>query len=62
MTDADLEALQRQNVYLKQRCAQLEGDVMDLGAQVTRLAEQLERVTAKKEAYRAGPKPLSSGQ
>jgi outer membrane murein-binding lipoprotein Lpp len=63
MDPLEIQGLERQNAYLKQRCAQLEGDVSDLGAQVTRLTEQLERLTAGRAARSAAaPNPLSGGQ
>ena len=34
MTDEEAQRLRRENGYLKSRCAQLEGDVTDLGAQL----------------------------
>lgn len=61
MSDQDLPAHERQNAYLKQRVAQLEGDVSDLGAQVMRLTQQLERIGARRDAG-ARPDPLSGGQ
>ena len=60
MTDADAETLRRENAYLKQRCAQLQGDVVDLSSQVTRLEQQLEAAHVRR-ANRA-PNPLSGGQ
>jgi prefoldin subunit 5 len=47
MTAEQSQAVERQNDYLKKRCAQLEGDVADLGAQVARLAQQLERLVGR---------------
>jgi hypothetical protein len=60
MTDEDAEGLRRENAYLKQRCAQLQGDVVDLSSQVTRLEQQLEAVHARRANRR--PDPLSGGQ
>lgn len=62
MTELSIEALQRENSYLKQRCAQLQDDVTDLGAQVVRLTEQLDRVTARRAERLAQANPLSGGQ
>jgi hypothetical protein len=62
MTDRTPDALQRENAYLKQRCALLEADVADLGAQVTRLTQQLERFMDRRQANLARPNPLSGGQ
>jgi outer membrane murein-binding lipoprotein Lpp len=61
MSPEDIQALERQNVYLKQRCAQLEGDVSDLGAQVARLSQQLERIAGRRPTGARGD-PLSGGQ
>ena len=58
---AETERLERENAYLKQRCAQLEGDVTDLGAQVGRLTQQLERIAGRREAP-GHPNPLAGGQ
>jgi len=57
-----LDVVERENAYLKQRCGQLEADVSDLDAQVTRLSQQLERFMARREAHIAQPNPLSGGQ
>lgn len=56
--DPELERVLRENTYLKQRCAQLQGDVDDLNSQVTRLTEQLDHHRARRSA----PNPLSGGQ
>ena len=56
----DPAALKRENLYLKTRIAQLEGDVTDLNAEVTRLRQVLETTMARREAGR--PNPLSGGQ
>jgi hypothetical protein len=61
MTPLAIEALERENAYLKQRCAALEGDVSDLGAQVGRLTQQLERMAGGRDA-RHRPDPLAGGQ
>ncbi|MDB5469947.1 MAG: hypothetical protein JWR84_1507 [Caulobacter sp.] len=52
--------LQRENAYLKSRVAQLEDDVTDLGAEVTRLRQVLDTTMARRAANR--PNPLSGGQ
>ena len=39
MTDEEAQRLRRENEYLKVRCAQLQGDVTDLGAQLHRLQQ-----------------------
>lgn len=56
----DLARLKRENSYLKARIAQLEGDVTDLGAEVTRLRQMLDTTMARRAATR--PNPLSGGQ
>ena len=56
----ELEDLRRENAYLKQRCAQLQGDVTDLSAEATRLRQELERLTGPRQGAR--PDPLSGGQ
>jgi cell division protein FtsB len=52
--------LQRENAYLKARIAQLEGDVTDLTAENLRLAEERERLHARRAAH--APSPLGAGQ
>ena len=37
MTDEEAQGLRRENAYLKVRCAQLQDDVTNLGAEVRRL-------------------------
>ncbi|HEV2363614.1 MAG TPA: hypothetical protein VGS12_05370 [Caulobacteraceae bacterium] len=61
MNDTDAEKPLRENAYLKQRCARLQGDVTDLGAQVLRLQAQLERLHGRSPSL-ARPDPLSVGQ
>lgn len=60
MTALEADALRRENAYLKTRCLQLEGDVGDLTAELTRLREAHDRLTARRAASR--PDPLSGGQ
>jgi hypothetical protein len=57
MDDVEGQKLLRENVYLKQRCAQLQGDVTELSSQVGRLQQELERIHGVREARRAGPLP-----
>ncbi|HEV2363620.1 MAG TPA: hypothetical protein VGS12_05400 [Caulobacteraceae bacterium] len=61
MNETDADNLLRENAYLRKRCAQLQGDVTDLGAQVLRLQTQLERLHGR-GASLAPPNPLSGGQ
>lgn len=56
----DLVRLQRENSYLKARVAQLEDDIVDLGAEATRLRQILDTTLARRAAAR--PNPLSGGQ
>ena len=50
MDDAEAGKLLRENAYLKLRCAQLQDDVINLGSQVTRLRQELERVLGQRGA------------
>ena len=61
MTPVETQALRRENSYLKQRCAQLEGDIVDLESQVARLQQSHEHLTGRRAAPGAQPNPLSSG-
>lgn len=56
----ELAHLQRENIYLKSRVAQLEDDVTDLNAEATRLRQVLDTTMARRAAAR--PNPLSGGQ
>ena len=62
MTSApdQLDALSRENAYLKARVAQLQSDVADLSAEVDRLRQERERLHGRREAR--APNPLGSGQ
>lgn len=60
MDDAQGDQLRRENVYLKQRIAQLEGDLSAITAEAGRLRETLER-SAQLRASRP-PSPLGGGQ
>jgi hypothetical protein len=53
MDEAEAAKLLRENAYLKLRCAQLQDDVTDLGGQVMRLSQELERLLGQRAA-RAG--------
>jgi hypothetical protein len=44
MDDAEGAKLLRENAYLKLRCAQLQDDVTELGGQLTRQHQELERL------------------
>ncbi|HVM99624.1 MAG TPA: hypothetical protein VMT68_05365 [Caulobacteraceae bacterium] len=57
ITDAiDSRKHERQNAYLKLRCAQLQDDVVNLSSQVTRLQQELERYRGRADAL-AGSRP-----
>jgi chaperonin cofactor prefoldin len=60
VTDEEAQKLRRENDYLKLRCAQLEGDIGDLNAELTRLRQTLDHTMARRAASR--PDPLSGGQ
>ena len=55
MDDAEGQKILRENVYLEQRCAQLQGDVTDLGSQVSRMQQELERIHGVRESRRVVP-------
>ncbi|MBI1404675.1 MAG: hypothetical protein GC145_00950 [Caulobacter sp.] len=61
MTPEEIDRLTRENAYLKSRVSQLEGDVTDLSAEVTRLQQTLEAAHARRAAA-TRPNPLSGGQ
>ncbi|THD71504.1 hypothetical protein [Phenylobacterium sp.] len=52
--------LERENLYLRQRVAQLTDDVSSLAAEADRLRQTLERMRGRVAARR--PDPLSGGQ
>lgn len=60
MTDPILADLARENAYLRQRNAQLQGDVVALQADVERFRQIVERVHGR--AATRAPNPLSGGQ
>jgi hypothetical protein len=60
MAERTTAELERENLYLKARIAQLEGDVTDLTAENLRLAEERERLHARRAAH--APSPLGAGQ
>jgi len=61
MSATELNRLQQENAYLKLRCAQLQADVSDLGAQVGRLQGELERLHGRRAGFTQA-NPLSGGQ
>ncbi|MCR5879810.1 hypothetical protein [Phenylobacterium sp. J367] len=58
---ADIAALERENLYLKTRNAQLQADVADLTAELDRLRQERERLHGRQTGARP-PNPLGSGQ
>ena len=60
VTALEIQAMHRENQYLKARVAQLESDVLDLNAENGRLREERERTHARREAR--APNPLGGGQ
>lgn len=61
MTDVEIQAMRRENDYLKLRNAQLQADMTDLSAETERLRQALERTGAARRGSGA-PNPLSGGQ
>ena len=55
MTDIEIQKLVRENAYLKLRCAQLQGDVTDLGSQLARLQQERERLHGVRAARSGEP-------
>lgn len=55
-----LESLARENQYLRDRNAQLQGDVTELTAEAQRLRQALERLHGRTAGVAANP--LSGGQ
>jgi hypothetical protein len=60
MTDEDAQAMRRENAYLKNRNAQLQGDVTSLSGQVVRMQQELERLSGRHLGR--SPDPLAAGQ
>lgn len=60
MSDRTVADIERENIYLKARVAQLENDVTDLTAENRRLAEERERLHGRRAAR--APNPLGGGQ
>jgi predicted nucleic acid-binding Zn-ribbon protein len=57
---SELDALQRENRYLKGRNAELQSDVTSLAAENQRLREERERLRGRVALHR--PNPLGGGQ
>ncbi len=60
MTDEEIQALRRENDYLKSRNAQLQDDVTSLAGQVLRMQQELERLSGRRALVT--PDLLSGGQ
>lgn len=60
MKDEEAQALRRENEYLKRRCASLQLEVTDLGAELIRMQQERERLGAAR--IRPAANPLSGGQ
>jgi hypothetical protein len=60
MTDAEIQAMRRENEYLKLRNAQLQADLTDVAAETDRLRQALERTSTRRTVVT--PNPLSGGQ
>ena len=52
---AEVLQLERQNAYLKLRCAQLQEDVSNLDAHLIRLQQELERLRGRRPALGGAP-------
>lgn len=59
MTPAEMQAVQAENRFLKQRVLDLQDDVTDLSAQVVRLTASAEERFVRRSRT---PDPLSGGQ
>ncbi|HEY1753407.1 MAG TPA: hypothetical protein VGG29_19275 [Caulobacteraceae bacterium] len=53
----DAGKLERQNAYLKLRCAQLQDDVTNLESQVVRLQQELDRLRGRRAAGLESSRP-----
>jgi hypothetical protein len=60
MTDVEIQAMRRENEYLKLRNSQLQADMTDLSAETERLRQALERTGLRRAS--ATPNPLGGGQ
>lgn len=61
VTDPAPDDIRRENLYLRQRVAQLQADVTDISADRDRLRQELERLHGRRTPPPA-PNPLSGGQ
>jgi predicted nuclease with TOPRIM domain len=53
----EIRKLERENAYLKLRCAQLQDDVTDLSSQLSRLQQEVERLHGRTAGRLAGAQP-----
>jgi cell division protein FtsB len=60
MTEDEADRLQRENAYLKDRCAMLEHNITDLDAQLCRAASHEERPEGRRGRWLLDP--MSGGQ
>jgi hypothetical protein len=60
MTQRTASEIERENVYLRTRVAQLQSDIVDIAAENNRLREERERLHGRKAAK--PPNPLGGGQ
>lgn len=60
MTDLEIQALRKENDYLKLRNAQLQADLTDLSSETERLRQMLERLDGR--VRHSAPNALGSGQ
>lgn len=60
MTEDEAKRLEHENARLKDRCAQLEANITDLGAQLERATTHEERPGGRSGRWHANP--LSGGQ
>jgi len=60
MTQRTASEIERENVYLRTRVAQLQSDIVDIAAENSRLREERERLHGRKAAK--PPNPLGGGQ
>jgi hypothetical protein len=59
VTDVEMQAMRRENAFLKLRNAQLQADMADLSAEAERLRQTLERSGLRRAG--ATPNPLGGG-
>jgi len=60
MTEEEAKRLQSENAYLKDRCTQLEANIVDLDAQLVRVTAHEQRPAGRGASWCINP--LSAGQ